>query len=204
MENEQRKEILKKWISDHSSEDSLDIIIPSFLSKRLISYQAIIADMSFLNDCIGQFLALYENKIAALSIWQTIIITYCKCFNSNNSGKSSLNTKDCFKEQHELEVLHNKLTDLRNEYVAHRGSPVFEFQFALMRKHEEDKTEIVVHQYIKNLPPIEDIQQLIPLFNHVSELTKEKFEKAAQWAKKSMLDEFTPEQLAFMVLPKKV
>lgn len=204
MENELRKILLKRWIIDNSSEDSLDIVIPAFLSKQLISYQAIIADMSFLNDCVGQFIVLYGNKIAALSIWQTIIITYCKCFNSNNSGKSSINAKDCFKENKGLEILHNKLTDLRNEYVAHRGSPVFEFQFALMRRHKEDETEIIAHQYVKNLPPKEDIQELIRLFIHISDLAKLKFEKAAQRAKKSMLEQFTPEQLAFMVLPKKI
>lgn len=202
MENAQRKILIKKWITEHASQDSLDIIIPGFLSKQLLSYQAIIADMSFLNDCVGQFLELYENKIATLSIWHSIIIIYCKCFNSNNSAKSSLDSKICFREKQEFEALHNKLSNLRNEYVAHRGSPLFEFQFALIRRHQNNETEIVVQQYIKNLPSKEEIQLLIGLFNHITELTKQKFEKAAQWAKKSMLDQFTPEQLAFIVLPK--
>ena len=92
--------------------------------KTLEGWLTIRNDLRFVNENL-EFMLNADVGDEWLKILQsmyfTVIVTYAKCFNSAN-GRATLNKKMFFKKNKELEIIHDLLIEVRNNYVAHGAS----------------------------------------------------------------------------------
>lgn len=92
-------------------------------SKLYAAYILMKKDLELVTESLLQLDREKFPTIINQSLSFFAIITYSKCFTSNNGRGTSLNTGDVFKNADEsLLAEHKRILELRNEYVAHAGS----------------------------------------------------------------------------------
>jgi hypothetical protein len=80
-------------------------------------------DLGLVLEALNQLRQNSHNLIIKQSLTFFSIITYAKCFTSNKGRGTKLESKHVFKESlNHLIAEHNRILDLRMEYVAHAGS----------------------------------------------------------------------------------
>jgi hypothetical protein len=80
------------------------------------------------------------DKVLCFALWQSVIITYGKCFTENKAGLSKLEKSILDGKQQQLKDLHEVLMDLRHSYIAHRDDTDKEQAVVFMKIPMDKKT----------------------------------------------------------------
>ena len=203
---EKQEVILLKLIERVQQQDpgTLKIAVPGFLAKKSVSYMLIREDLLFIKESCIRLIACkkaeQQDRLLITALWQSIIVTYGKCFTENEGGFSKL-TKDIINSD-EFNNTHERLMDLRHSFIAHRDDSEKEMGFIYMRLPATgeltNQTEFRIQSSKQWAPSIEEAKQYLILFDHLIEATMEKINKQTQKAHDALLSLFTPEQLALM------
>jgi len=99
------------------------IELKSHNAKLYAGYILIRKDLELVIEAISQLKSNNNSKITSQSLSFFSIVTYSKCFASNSGRGPSLNFREVFKAAgDELTIEHNRILNLRNDYVAHAGN----------------------------------------------------------------------------------
>ena len=92
-------------------------------AKQYAAYILINKDLDLIIEALSQLKSGKNIPIINQSLSFFSIITYSKCFTANTGRGTSLNFNEVFKiADEELRAEHNRILNLRNDYVAHAGS----------------------------------------------------------------------------------
>lgn len=110
--------------------NNLLYVIPDQFTKKLKSFMLIREDLFFISQITEQLISLKEspnsNNITEFALWQSIIVTYGKCFTENKAGMSKLEKSIFEKHDKKYQDIHDHLMEVRHSYIAHRGDTVNE------------------------------------------------------------------------------
>jgi len=203
---EKQEAILLKLIERVQQKDAgtLKIAVPGFLAKKSVSYMLIREDLLFIKEACTRLIACkkaeQQDKLLITALWQSIIVTYGKCFTENEGGFSKL-TSDIIKSD-EFHNTHERLMDLRHSFIAHRDDSEKEMGFIYMRLPATGEltgqTEFRIQSSKQWAPGIEEAEQYVKLIDHLIEAVMEKIQKQTQKAHDVLLTLFTPQQLILM------
>ena len=206
--NNVRLRIIEKIQSKNDGEH-IEFALPNYIGKNLIAYQSMRGDILLCLDASQKLLSNnreYDDTIRG-SLWRTIIALYGKCFIDATGSKSpKLEVKDCAFDEPILLETHNKLLQLRHNFVAHRGETDQDIGVSYLKLRLSDlKRSVWVSQHKRNSPDNADLENYIFLFKHLINVVESKFEKLAEKAWDHMLRTYTIEQLALLKIsgPKK-
>jgi hypothetical protein len=196
MELENAVKYFLEKIQQDNDGNHVDLAVPGYLAKPLITYQSMREDLTLCLNAVNLLVEPQENQIVSTSLWHTFIILYGKCFTDASSSKSSkLEPKDCFSEGGLL-VIHERLMELRHNFVAHRGSTEHEFGFAYLTMNLQTyERQARVKQIKRHTPDSEEISNYITLVTNLIRVVESKFKRAAEKTWSHMLEKFTPEEL---------
>lgn len=139
-----------------------------------------------------------DDAVVKASLWHTIIILYGKCFtDASSSGMSRLVANQCFGEcQQDLRWTHDKIMELRNNFVAHRGGTDNEFFLVYLTLTTANLERQVQIKSVKRLMPSQnELIEYKNLMVYLISVVEGKFERAANKVWRTMLDNFSPEEL---------
>jgi hypothetical protein len=201
---EKEKAIADIYIAARNSyPENLLYVMPVDLSKKLKSFMLIREDLTFILDITEQLKFLKEsadsNTTLELALWQSILITYGKCFTENKAGFSKLE-KSQF-EQHDIkyQLLHQYLMELRHSYIAHRDDTVHEQAMVFIKVSKTgymldgDTEDIIIARKLAS-PRVSDLKSLIELLNLLITEATIKIQKNGDKAHNAFLKKYTPEQ----------
>ncbi len=148
-----KKNVVKilKQIKD-SNPETLKILVPQFMSKKISTYMLIREDLLFVKETANKLKEVNDNTIKE-NLWYSLIAIYGRCFtDASKSKKPKLESKDIFNsESHKLEQFtHEKLIDIRHTFLAHRGDNENEIPvvYLEMPKNEEINDENLIFQIV--------------------------------------------------------
>lgn len=105
-------------------------------------------DLKEILDCLRQIeKPNKKNSIVISALWKNVIISYAKKFTKSDDGYSSLEKRDCIK--HDQLELHEKIMNLRNSFIAHRGENDIEKSLLLLYEEERENGQITLEFVIK-------------------------------------------------------
>ena len=115
-----------KWIRLSLNEHELIrpfMLIDTPEAKRFAGFILMNKDIDLVLEAIDQ-MANYENSlIIQQSLMFFAVVTYAKCFTTNDGSRPSLDVNYIFKESDQvLKEEHDRIINLRNSYVAHAGN----------------------------------------------------------------------------------
>jgi hypothetical protein len=119
-------QMLTKIARDHS--DKKLFHLPANEVKRLCGYIYILSDVELslnttkcLKDMISQRdrTEEFDSNGVYEVMWYGIIITYSRCF-TQSKGRLTTLSKEIFEDAPDIALIHNKILDIRNTFVAHR------------------------------------------------------------------------------------
>lgn len=179
--------------------EDIDFILPGFLAKPLASFHSMREDLRLCQSAVDKLMSSNDDGVVKASLWHTIIILYGKCFtDASSSGMSRLVANQCFSEgQQDLRQTHDKLMELRNNFVAHRGSTDNEFFLVyLTLNHISLERQVQIKSVKRLMPDHNELIEYKNLITHLISVVEGKFERAANKVWKNMLDNFSPEELS--------
>lgn len=189
--------------------DNLLYIMSVDLSKKLKSFMLIREDLMFVLDTTKQLISLKEsadpNATIELALWQSILITYGKCFTENKAGFSKLE-KSLF-EQHDkkYQLLHEHLMELRHSYIAHRDDTVHEQAVVFIKVSKTgymldgDTEDVIISRKLAS-PRVTNLKLLIELLDLLITETTIKIQKNGDKAHYAFLKNYSPEQaMSFLI-----
>lgn len=183
--------------------DNLLYIMPVDLSKKLKSFMLIREDLTFVLDITKQLISLKEstdpNAAIELALWQSILITYGKCFTENKAGFSKLEKSQL--EQHDMkyQLLHEHLMELRHSYIAHRDDTVHEQAMVFIKVSKTgymldgDTEDIIIARKLAS-PRVIDLKSIIELLALLITEATTKIQKHGEKAHNAFLKKYPPEQ----------
>ena len=142
--------------------DHMKILVPTILSKTLSTYMLMREDLLFVKNNANLLINYKKikprNEQLEESLWYSLISLYGRCYtDASHSKKPKLDKKDIFKELEQTNIIlttHEKLFDIRNTFLAHRGDNENEYPIVYLKipKNEnisEDNIpfEIVTNRY---------------------------------------------------------
>lgn len=102
-----------------------NIKVDGHIAKRRSALQLILSDICECLD-IFELITFDSQRRYSKFLYKAFIITYGKCFASGEKRGISLKAKKVFKDNEQLLQRHNKIIEMRNKYVAHADSGVYE------------------------------------------------------------------------------
>jgi len=183
--------------------DNLLYIMPVDLSKKLKSFMLIREDLTFVLDITKQLISLKEsadpNAAIELALWQSILITYGKCFTENKAGFSKLEKSQLEQHDKKYQLLHKHLMELRHSYIAHRDDTVHEQAIVFIKVSKTghmldgDTEDIIIARKLAS-PRVIDLKSLIDLLHLLITEATTKIQKNGEKAHNAFLKKYTPEQ----------
>jgi hypothetical protein len=185
------------------SEEHLVLAVPDFISKKFIAFCAMKEDL--------ELILIYIDEIRSNPSWviksalsYSLIALYGKCFtDASKSGFPRLEPTDLFSADETHYETHNRLMELRHQFIAHRGDLENEIGISFMlvsKKDSLDKSQVHFSQVKMVSFSNEDLDKFKSLLKFVIEKLLEKIQKSGQKVHDGMLRLFTPEQLALMLV----
>jgi len=213
----QEKLIKALWEKVKDEEkDSLNFFLPKIFADKISTYMSMREDFLYLKNAAAKLSELIEipvaerdfvtEKIYIPSLWIAIVITYGRNFtDASRAQKPKLEIKECLTPGNEfLEDAHNYLMDLRHNFVAHRGNNDSELSLVYLKLSKEESDMTKSEYRIKSLrsisPSKEQLLLCFGLFDHLQKIVEEKLQKQTQRVHSRLLKEFTPEQLAQLLI----
>lgn len=183
--------------------DNLLYIMPVDLSKKLKSFMLIREDLTFVLDITKKLISLKEsadpNEAIELALWQSILITYGKCFTENKAGFSKLEKSQLEQHDTKYQLLHEHLMELRHSYIAHRDDTVHEQAMVFIKVSKTgymlagDTEDIIIARKLAS-PRVIDLKSLIELLELLITEVTTKIQKNGDKAHNAFLKKYTPEQ----------
>lgn len=188
--------LLEKIKVEHT--DSINYLIPNFISKKLIDYNSIRNDLEHVISATKILIAKKNDKnknpVIIACIWHSIIITYGKCFtDASNGQRTKLEIDTILKDDNELKDIHKKLMDLRHNFIAHRGDNANDISIAFLKIPKNSEVNFETSHYkIKSLrsysPSISNLQNYLLLFDKVIREVEHKLQKKGEKTHKGFLN----------------
>ena len=178
-------------------------VMPVELSKKLKSFMLIREDLSFISNIAQELISLREsansNPTIELALWQSILITYGKCFTENKAGFSKLEKSLLEKHDNKYELLHEHLMELRHSYIAHRGDTAHEQAMVFIKVSKTGRmlyrdTEDIIISRKQASPRVSDLKSIIKLLGLLIKEATIKIQKSGDKAHNAFLKKYTPEQ----------
>lgn len=176
-----------------------NVIVPTKDSQKYTNLYTIWEDILFCQYCITNLLKLKKekdsNSIYEFCLWYSLISLYGRCFTQPaHKTKTKLEVRDCFGENDsQLLNRHNKLMDLRHQFLAHRGETVLE-QGILFLQIPKDKSNNIPQFHVESVragSPIEsELENYMELFNHLMLVVQNKLKKHAGKIEIKMMTDF--------------
>ncbi|TKC06672.1 hypothetical protein FA048_15825 [Pedobacter polaris] len=183
--------------------NSILYVMPEQLTKKLKSFMLIREDLSFVTQVTEQLISLKEshnpNDIIEFALWQSIIITYGKCFTDNKAGMSKLEKSLFEKYDKKYQEVHDHLMHLRHSYIAHRDDTVNEQAMVFIKVSKTghmldgDTENIIIARKLAS-PRVRDLKSLIELLQLLIEEADVKIQKNGDKAHNAFLKNYTREQ----------
>ena len=105
-------------------------------------------DLKEISDCLRQIeKPNKKNSIVISALWKHVIISYAKNFTKSDEGYSSMEKRDCIK--HDQIELHEKIMNLKNSFIAHRGENNIENSLLLLYEEKRENGQITLGFVIK-------------------------------------------------------
>nr|WP_121272491.1 hypothetical protein [Pedobacter schmidteae] len=182
---------------------SLLYVMPDELSKKLKSFMLIREDLTFILDVAEQLISLKESDDPSTTIefalWQSILITYGKCFTENKAGFSRLEKSLLEKYNVKYQLLHEHLMELRHSYIAHRDDTEHEQAMVFIKVSktgymlDADTEDIIIARKLAS-PRVGDLKSLIELLDLLIKEVTIKIQNSGDRAHNAFLKKYTPEQ----------
>lgn len=194
---------LIKKAQEQYSDEHLVLAVPAFLSKKFIAYCAMKEDLELILEYINE---MRNNPAIVIksALSYSLIALYGKCFtDASQSSFPKLEPSDLFAEVDENNETHNYLIELRHQFIAHRGETENEIGISYMlvpKKDSLDKTQVRFSQLKMVGFSNEDLNKFEKLVRYLIEKLLDKIQKSGQKVHDGMLNQFTPEQLALMLM----
>ncbi|RQO64356.1 hypothetical protein DBR40_25805 [Pedobacter sp. KBW01] len=178
-------------------------VMPVELSKKLKSFMLIREDLSFVSNIVQELISLREsgnsNPTIELALWQSILITYGKCFTENKTGFSKLEKSLLEKHDNKYELLHEHLMELRHSYIAHRGDTAHEQAMVFIKVSKtgvmlDRDTEDIIIARKQASPRVSDLKAIKDLVDLLIKEATIKIQKSGDKAHNAFLQKYTPEQ----------
>lgn len=183
--------------------DHLLYIMPVDLSKKLKSFMLIREDLTFVLEITKKLIILKEsadsNAAIELALWQSILITYGKCFTENKAGFSKLEKSQLEQYGMKYQLVHEHLMELRHSYIAHRDDTVHEQAIVFIKVSKTgymldgDTEDIIIARKLAS-PRVIDLKSLIELLDLLITETTTKIQKNGDRAHNAFLKKYTPKQ----------
>ncbi|MBE8714794.1 hypothetical protein [Sphingobacterium hungaricum] len=183
--------------------DNLLYIMPVELSKKLKSFMLIREDLIFVLDIAKQLISLKEsvdtNSTIELALWQSILITYGKCFTENKAGFSKFEKSQLEQHDKKYQLLHEHLMELRHSYIAHRDDTVNEQALVFIKISKTgfmldgDTEDVIISRKLAS-PRVTDLKFLIELLELLITEATIKIQKNGDKAHNAFLRKYTPER----------
>lgn len=183
------------------TDDNLVVIIPNIFSKGFTTFCSIREDLLMMKQYTLK-LPLEKDDVIKSALMYSIISLYGKCFTDASKSKFPKLETDVFNGKPAFKKTHDDIMELRHRFIAHRGDTESEVTAAFMLIPKEDSSGVEIK--FKRLKQIsfqsDKLKEIRELIDFLVKKLDFKIEKGAKKAKKGMLENFTPEQLAFMNL----
>ncbi|HCG9711306.1 TPA: hypothetical protein NKA25_001176 [Vibrio parahaemolyticus] len=156
-----------------------NIKVTGHLAKRRSALQLILSDIC---ECLDIFELITfdgERKYSKF-LYKAFVITYGKCFAGGEERGISLSAKKVFKNDKEMLQKHRQIIELRNKYVAHSDSSIYEMSEVYLASSGDQQelfvpTQKYTHPIGSSLVGHEDL--VVYVYEHVNEQIS-KVEKA--------------------------
>ena len=191
-----------KTLKDKYS-DNLLYVMPIQFTKKLKSFMLIREDLFFISQIAEQLISLKKspnsNSMTEFAFWQSIIITYGKCFTENKAGMSKLEKSILDNHDKKYQDIHSHLMDLRHSYIAHRDDTVNEQAMVFIKVSKTgymldvDTEDIIIARKLAS-PRVRDLKSLLELLNLLIKKVEVTIQKNGDKAHNAFLKEYSPEQ----------
>lgn len=183
----------------NSDTDYGKLLVPSSMSKQITSYMLIREDLLFVKTNAQLLLdskkKIPRNEHTEETLWYSLIILYGRCFSNATKGqKVKLDKEDFFNINDEiLLITHNKIIDIRNNFIAHRGDNENEIPIVYVKIPRGEiseeynlEFEIVSTRYVTESSLF--LEQIIALIDFLVPKVKTKIDKCGERLKKGILN----------------
>jgi len=175
------------------------LLVPSAMSKQITSYMLIREDLLFVKTNAQLLLdskkKMPRNEHTEETLWYSLIILYGRCFSNATKGqKVKLDKEDFFNISDEvLLITHNKIIDIRNNFIAHRGDNENEIPIVYVKIPRGEisekynvEFEIVSTRYVTESSLF--LEQIIDLVDFLIPKVKIKMDKCGEKIKKGIFN----------------
>lgn len=175
------------------------LLVPSAMSKQITSYMLIREDLLFVKTNAQLLLdskkKMQRNEHTEETLWYSLIILYGRCFSNATKGqKVKLDKEDFFNISDEvLLITHNKIIDIRNNFIAHRGDNENEIPIVYVKIPRGEisekynvEFEIVSTRYVTESSLF--LEQIIDLVDFLMPKVKIKMDKCGEKIKKGIFN----------------
>ncbi|RTZ07942.1 hypothetical protein EKL98_01075 [Flavobacterium bomense] len=177
------------------------LLVPLPMSKQITSYMLIREDLLFVKTNAELLLESKKkkprNEHTEETLWYSLIILYGRCFSDATRGqKVKLDKEDFFNINNETNILlitHNKIIDIRNNFLAHRGDNENEIPIVYVKIPKGEIPEeytiefkIVSTRYVTESSSF--LEQIIDLVDFLIPKIKIKTDKCGERLKKGIFN----------------
>ena len=175
------------------------LLVPTSMSKQITSYMLIREDLLFVKTNAQLLLDSKKkrprNEHTEETLWYSLIILYGRCFSNATKGqKVKLDKEDFFNINDEiLLITHNKIIEIRNNFIAHRGDNENEIPIVYVKiprgeipEEYNVEFEIVSTRYVTESSLF--LEQIIDLVDFLIPKVKTKIDKCGERLKKGIFN----------------
>src|SRR5690554_1378004 len=183
------------------SEENLVLAIPKFMSKSFTSFCSIREDLLLIKMYLER-LEIEKDIIITSALTYSLISIYGKCFTDATKSKSpKLEPKQIFDENSSYLMTHEYLMELRHNFIAHRGDTENEVEAAyLLIPKEQGEPQVRYAQKKRMNLDSEKRKEISFLIDFLVPVVMEKIQKSGDKTYNALFDNFTPEQMSFMLI----
>ncbi|WP_316851581.1 hypothetical protein [Pedobacter agri] len=205
-----KEQVVIEILKAAQTEDQENFIyaVPNIFTRKVKSYMLIREDLKFLIEIVDILIDLKkqanQNDTLSLALWQSLIVTYGKCFTENKAGMSKLE-QSVFENQDEVHrAVHESLMSLRHSYIAHRDDMESE-QAIVFMKIPKDKDIVDFTEYqIKSVklvsPGLAALENYRKLFDVLMSIVEVKIQTHTQKAHSAFLANIPPELSKYLLI----
>jgi hypothetical protein len=195
-----------KTIRDENP-DSFVYVVPNLFTRKMRSYMLIREDLRFITEIVTKLIPLKSeaepDRAMCFALWQSVIITYGKCFTENKAGLSKLE-RSALNGNEGLQDLHDRIMQLRHAYVAHRGDTEHEQAVVFMKMDKTKDTGQQTEYQIKSRkllsPGAGALGGYLELFNLLLEEVAKKIQKHSEKAHQAFFEKLSPKQISLLLI----
>lgn len=191
-------ERLKERIKNEDVGLYQSFLIPDEMSKKIRTYTLMKSDLHYVRNAAQELIDNEYADLITISIWNSLLITYGKCFTDASKSKSSkLEPEKCFdSEQEKLKKTHDYLMNLRHNFVAHRGLTTYEESLSYLTIGVTKlEMGIGVKTVKKAMADQETLKEIILVVEHLNAFIESKYKVASTRLLEGIQKMYSAEQM---------